>query len=382
MDQVLPPDAREDLIARGYSRRSFARIAALLAGGAAVMARSGQALAQPAAAGPVARIDANECWVGPFAPAAAAGAAAIATGNRYTSAAQRGDFIKTLAAIEGVPESHVNPWPGSSDPLARVIVTFCSPQRGLVIANPTFELAGSVAQWLGAKTSAVPLTPAYAHDVRAMLAADPNAGVYYICTPNNPTGGVTGLADVEWLVANKPKGSVVLLDEAYIHFSHAKSGAYLAAKGQDVIVLRTFSKIFGMAGMRMGATICDPAITARMLRYDGTMATYALPNPTLATATQALKETALIAARREEMIRARTTSLAVLEKRGLSYLPTDANFFMVDWKKPAKAVQQAMLGEGVAIGRSWPIWPNVSRVTVGSAEDMAAFDRAVVKLGL
>src|SRR6201999_4450599 len=117
-------------------------------------------------------IGANECWTGPLAPGAAAAAAAVATGNRYTGS-QRDAFIKALSAVEKVPVEYVMPGPGSSDPLARIVVTYCSPSRGLVIANPTFELAPSVGKYIGAKVTEVPMTKDHAHDVRAMLAADP-----------------------------------------------------------------------------------------------------------------------------------------------------------------------------------------------------------------
>lgn len=380
-DHRLPQEAEAELLDRGWSRRSLGRIAGLLAVGAGLAGtvRPKDALAQAEAA--KVRIDANECWVGPFDPAAKAADAAVITGNRYTGP-QRDAFLKAVAEVEGVPTSHVMPWTGSSDPLARVIVTFCSPQRGLVIADPTFELAGSVASWLKVPVAKVPLTADHAHDVKAMLAADPNAGVYYVCTPNNPTGTLTGLPDIEWLVANKPPGSVVLVDEAYIHFSGAKSAAYLAAQDKDVVVLRTFSKLFGMAGMRMGLTITKPAFGAKLLRYDGMMATFALPNPSLVAATTSLTQAELIAARRAEMRKARAEAFKVLDQQKLAYLPSDANMFMVDWGKPAKEVQKAFAAEGVAIGRSWPIWPNRSRITVGSMDDMHAFNAAVIKLGL
>jgi histidinol-phosphate aminotransferase len=379
-------DLADDLIARGYSRRSLGRVFGLLAAGAAVgplvapraFAQTSAAAASAPAKAKV-HIGANECWTGPLAPGAKAAAEAVATGNRYTGS-QREEFAKALASVEGVPVDHIMVWPGSSDPMARIIVTYCSPTRGLVIADPTFELAGSVAKYIGAPVKAVPLTKGYAHDVKAMLAADPNAGVYYICTPNNPSATLTGLADVEWLVANKPAGSVVLLDEAYIHFSDAPSGAYLAAKGKDVIVLRTFSKLFGMAGMRLGATIANPAVMMKTMRYDGMMATYALPNPSLVCGTASLTAADLIAQRRAEMVKVRGGTLALLDKRGIAYIPPQANFFMVDWKKPARNMQKAFSDKGVEIGRSWPVWPTMSRVTVGSAAEMDAFNKALVEL--
>ena len=104
----------------------------------------------------------------------------------------------------------------------------------------------------------VPLTKTYAHDVKAMLAAAPDAGVFYVCTPNNPTGTLTSHSDIEYLVENKPKGSIVLVDEAYIHFSDAPSVMDLVKAGKDVILLRTFSKIYGHGGLALWSGIRPP----------------------------------------------------------------------------------------------------------------------------
>jgi histidinol-phosphate aminotransferase len=100
--------------------------------------------------------------------------------------------------------------------------------------------------------------------VKAMLAADPNAGMYYLCSPNNPTGTVTPLAEIEWLLANKPVGSIVVIDEAYTHLAGVPTASSMAAAGKDVVVLRTFSKIFGMAGMRMGYVMARPDLIDRV----------------------------------------------------------------------------------------------------------------------
>jgi histidinol-phosphate aminotransferase len=327
------------------------------------------------------RIGANECWTGPLAPGQAAAAKIIASGNRYSPHDERGDFIKAVMAVEGVPYDHVAPWPGSSDPLSRAVVSFCSPTRGLVTADPTFELAGRTAEWLKVPVKRVPLTADYVHDVKAMLAADPNAGLYYVCTPNNPTGTITPLADLEWLLDNKPADAMVLIDEAYTHFAGVPTASYLAAKRKDVVVMRTFSKIFGMAGMRMGYIMTDPVNIAKMMRYDGGMQSGALPLPSLACATASLTAAPLIAARRGEMQVARGIALDHLKARGLDVKPTSANMFMIDWKtKQAKDMQAAFRTQSVEIGRSWPIWPTVSRVTVGSAAEMKAFCMALDKV--
>lgn len=379
----LPEEAQDDLRARGFSRRQLGRIAMVFGMGAAAAATMGRpawaaaGVVDPAPKAKI-RLGANECWIGPFESGQAAARASLAVGNRYDAHGEREDFIRTVSALEGVPGDHVAPWPGSSDPLSRTIVTFCSPTRGLVTADPTFELGWHTAEWLGAPIKRVPLKPDYTHDVKAMVAADPNAGLFYVCTPNNPTGTVTPVADIEWLVANKPAGSVVLIDEAYTQFANVPTCSHLAAAGKDVVVMRTFSKIFGMAGMRMGYVMARPDIIAKMMRYDGGMQSGALPKPSLVCATASLTDAAMIAARRKEMQEARAMTFEHLKKRGLSYIPSNANMFMVDWKtRQANDVRLAMRAQDIEIGRSWSIWPTMSRVTVGSMSEMTEFCKAL-----
>ena len=383
----LADEAQDDLLHRGYSRRQLLRIASVFGASALTLAATAGRPAwasggvpDPAPEAKV-RIGANECWTGPLAPGQAAAAAIISSSNRYAPKDQRGDFIRAVMQVEKVPFDHVAPWPGSSDPLSRSVVTFCSPSRGLVTADPTFELAGRTAEWLGVPVKRVPLRPDFTHDVKAMLAADPNAGLYYVCSPNNPTGTVTPLADIEWLVANKPAGALVIIDEAYTHFAGVPTASYMAAAAKDVIVVRTFSKIFGMAGMRMGYVMTRPDIIAKMMRYDGGMQSGALPMPSLACATASLTAADLIAARRNQMRQAREMTLEHLKKRKMTVIRTDANMFMVDWRsKRAPDMQAAFRTQGVEIGRSWPIWQTVSRVTVGSMADMEAFCAALDKV--
>ena len=392
MTAMLSKDAKIDLLERGYSRRQLGRVSALL-GLQAVAATSaltlprGAALAattpasvahRPDLSGMV-RIGSNECWTGPFPKATAAGAAMVQHGNRYEPSDVRQTLIENVSSVEKVPVSHILPWPGSSDPLARTVVTFCSPTRGLVTADPTFEEAWRVGDWLKIKVTKVPLRPEnrYATDVRAMVAADPNAGLYYVCSPNNPTGTVTPLADIAWLVENKPAGSMVLVDEAYLHFAGTPSAVALVAQNKDVVVLRTFSKIFGMAGLRLGLSMARPDLHARMMRYDGQMQSGALSIVALAAGGTGVLLASDIANRRQEMIDAREATFAHLNSRGLHTLPSDANMFMVDWQKPAAQMKTAFAARQIDIGRSWKIWPTRSRITVGSASDMKSFCSAV-----
>ena len=387
MDQtnIVREEVRDDVLSRGYSRRQLAQIATVFGVGAAAATLGRPAWASGGVPDPAptakVRIGANECWTGPLEPGQAAARAMVTNGNRYSPHDERGDFIKAVMSVEGVPYDHVAPWPGSSDPLSRSIVTFCSPTRGLVTADPTFELAGRTAAWLKVPVKAVPLTPDHRHDVKAMVAADPTAGLFYICTPNNPTGTITPLADIEWLLANKPADAMVLIDEAYTHFAGVPTASYLAAKRNDVIVMRTFSKIFGMAGLRLGYIMTNPDNIAKMMRYDGGMQSGALPVTSLACGTASLTAATLIADRRAQMQAARGMALDHLKQRGLTVVPTNANMFMIDWKtKQAKDMQAAFRTQSVEIGRSWPIWPTVSRVTVGSMAEMKAFCMALDKV--
>src|SRR5207245_8911677 len=137
---------------------------------------------------------------------------------------------------------YVHAFPGSSNPLNFGVRAFTSPQKSYVTADPGYEAGMFAAEAAGARVVKVPLTKTYAHDVKGMLAAGSDAGLFYVCTPNNPTGTLTSHSDIEYLVENKPKGSVILVDEAYIHFSTAPSTLDLVKAGKDVIVLRTFSK--------------------------------------------------------------------------------------------------------------------------------------------
>src|SRR5580700_9680653 len=168
------------------------------------------------------RIDANENPLGPGASAREAAAAIVPQGGRYSDWLTD-DLVKTLAEMEGLKLEQVRVYAGSSEPLHHTVAAFASPQRSYVTADPGYEAGMFAAHAVGAKVVKIPLTKTYAHDVKAMLAAGTDAGVFYICSPNNPTGTLTSHSDIEFLVAHKPKDAIVLIDEAYIHLSEAPS---------------------------------------------------------------------------------------------------------------------------------------------------------------
>src|SRR6516225_9959771 len=261
---------KRDLLSRGFSRRNFGRIAAMITAGASLPFYNEPAMAQLSAVRGMppdaVKINANENPLGPCPDALEAIHSVAKNGGRYLYEETFG-MQEILAEQEGVKANYVQPYAGSSAPLHQAVLAFTSPSKPLVIADPGYEAGERAAKFIGSKVVKVPLTKDYAHDVKKMAKADANAGLIYVCNPNNPTGTLTSKAEIEWLVANKPAGSIVLLDEAYTHISGAPFNSDLVAAGKDIIILRTFSKIYGMAGLRAGAALARPDLLQKFVPY-------------------------------------------------------------------------------------------------------------------
>ncbi len=365
----------------GLTRRDLGRLLTLATAGATLPFYNEQALAQDlrsiADIPPDAiRINANENPLGPCPEAREAAARVVEQGGRYQFNETRG-FVAAMAESVGLPETHVLPFGGSSDPLHRSVLAFTSASKPLVTADPGYEAPERAAKFIGAKVVRVPLRPDFSHDAPAMAAADPDAGVIYICNPNNPTGTVTRKSDIDALIAKKPKGTIVVIDEAYIHFSASAVPAidHILAD-RDVIVLRTFSKIYGLAGLRAGAALGRPDLLERLAGYGIGI----LPVVGLAAARASLGVKALVPDRRREAASVREDLFAWLAKKGYKFIPSEANMVMVDSGRPAKAFADAMLRHKVAIGRPWPTLPTHSRVTIGTRAEMAAFQAAMERV--
>jgi histidinol-phosphate aminotransferase len=360
------------------SRRSFLGISAAASAALALRIVTEPMLAR-AAQGPAPRngvmIDANENPLGPCTSAREAAAAIVAQGGRYSDWLTD-DLVNTLAETEGLKPEQIRVYPGSSEPLHHTVAVFASPQRSYVTADPGYEAGMFNAEAIGAKVVKVPLTKTYAHDVKAMAAIS-DAGVFYVCSPNNPTGTLTRHSDIEYLVENKPKGSVVLIDEAYIHFCDAPSAMDLVKAGKDVILLRTFSKIYGMAGLRCGAVFARPDLIEKIETYAGWNA---MPITALVAASASLNDKQLVPERKRINARVRGEVFAWLDKNGYSYVPSEANFFMLDTKRPAKPAIDAMAKQNVYIGRIWPSMPTYTRITIGTAPEMEQFQAAWQKV--
>jgi histidinol-phosphate aminotransferase len=382
----------------GLSRRSFLRgvgaasVAAASLPGFAAVQGSGSSHAprgvldgdMSSLGGPlddgIVTISMNENPLGPPQSALDAIAKTAAVGNRY-----HGDLIQTTVStaidLFGMRRGYVGLFPGSAGALNLALMSNIGPGKALVYGDPSYEQAPGVADIVGAPKFGVKLTSTYAHDVRKMVAATPHAGAYYIVNPNNPTGTMTPKQDIVWLLKNKPAGSVVIVDEAYHHFSDGESCIDLVAKDEDIIVTRTFSKIYGMAGLRAGLVFARPEYFQKfraIAPYAPSLASVSIASAAAANA--ALLDSELVPLRRKINADNRSETLEFLTKRGYAVIPgSQANFFMVDTKRPGGEFQSAMLGENVMIGRTWNSMPTYVRVSVGTRSEMAKFQAAFVK---
>jgi histidinol-phosphate/aromatic aminotransferase/cobyric acid decarboxylase-like protein len=300
----------------------------------------------------VVRITSNENPMGPTKEGIEAMARVGPLGWRYDPRGENLEFQGLLESTENVKPGYVNGYPGSSVPLANSVAAFCSPTRPWIIGSPGY--GAGAGRFIGNKVIQVPLRKDYSHDVQAMIKADPNAGAFYICNPYNPTGTLTARADFEYILANKRKDAVLVIDEAYVHFGGPEIySTELVRQGKDVVVLRTFSKIYGMAGLRAGALYGRPDLLAKVAEFGrgGHL-------PVTATACAAFSMKVLPAMQKERMeINKRNRDLAFehLEKIGVSYIPTMSNFFMMSVK--------GMTGEQV--GKRLNIKENVAVIGIG-----------------
>ncbi|HVI09335.1 MAG TPA: pyridoxal phosphate-dependent aminotransferase [Candidatus Binatia bacterium] len=321
-------------------------------------------------------IDSNENPLGPCSAAREAMSAIIPQGGRYSDHLTE-EVIQTFAASEGLRKENIRIFAGSTPALHFGVKTFTSPQRSYVTADPGYEAGMFAAQSVHARVVKVPLTNNYSHDIRAMLAAAPDAGLFYICTPNNPTGTLTSHSDVEFLVENKPKDSVVMVDEAYLHFTEARSTVDLVKAGKDVIVLRTFSKAYGMAGLRCGFAIARPDLLDKLMDAAGWNF---MPVTAVVAASASLKDANVVPERRRINAEIRRQTFEWLDRNGYPYIPSESNCFLLNVKRPGKEVIDAMAKQNVFIGRIWPVMPTCVRITVGTHDEMQQFQAALQKI--
>ena len=321
----------------------------------------------------VVRLDSNENPNGPGAAALAAVRGALGEAARYP----RQPITALRAAVAssfGVAPDHILLGCGSTDILRAAVYAFTSPARALVTASPTFENPANDAERIGAPVRAIPVAASDLRlDLAAMADAAKDAGLVFLCNPNNPTSTVHGADAVKEFVARtlrEAPDATILIDEAYHEYvddPRYASAVPLALADPRVVVSRTFSKVYGMAGLRVGYAIGQPKTVQAMARH------------TLSIGVNQLGAAAALAGlgarehvERERALNRTTRSFTqrAFESMGFRCAESQTNFLMVDLRRDSKPFRAACKESGVLVGRPFPPLDNYARVTIGTMPEM------------
>jgi histidinol-phosphate aminotransferase len=366
------------------SRRKFAQL--LGAGAAAAVARPALSFAKAAATvagtsvgAAVTRLSSNENPFGPSPGALQAMRGAFGVACRYPD--EYGDeLVTSIANLNGVPREQILLGDGSGELLKLCADVFTGPLTNskssaggtLVVADPTFEAILYHAKLNGAEIVKIPLTVSFAHDLPKMRTAA-KKGLVYICNPNNPTASISPKIGVREFIESAPNDTIILVDEAYYHYADSsdyESVIPLVKDHPNLIVARTFSKIYGMAGLRCGYCVAQ-SYTIERLR--ARQAWDSINIMALAAASASLQEPDQVTNGRTLNAETRAFTIAELEKMGYQTIPSQANFIMFDAKRPVVPLIQSLKQRKIVVGRLFPAMPSHMRLTIGKRAEMESF---------
>ncbi|WP_318840671.1 pyridoxal phosphate-dependent aminotransferase [Reichenbachiella ulvae] len=329
----------------------------------------------------LARLMANENPYGPSPMGLEAFTKAAASGNRYAWS-ELFALIDKIAAKEGVTAENILMGPGSSDILEKVGMVFFLEGGNIVSADPSYMSMMKVAEAIGATWKGVPLKKDWSHDLKAMeKAIDADTKLVYICNPNNPTGSLTDFDELRDFCSRVSDRVPVFVDEAYLDFldePEKKSMVDLVARGKNVIVARTFSKIYGMAGLRVGYGVGLTETMARLSKI--TRGGMGISYPSVYAATAALDDSAFIKKSKDLNTETREYVCGELKKMGIKYVPSYTSFVIFPIEMDGQEYLSAMQAEGVLVrafefmGQKW------CRVSMGTMDEMKQFVGAFKKV--
>jgi histidinol-phosphate aminotransferase len=366
------------IMSTAISRRGFAKILGTSAAYAALrpsISMSAPALrlvSSASKAAAVVRLSSNENPYGPSPMALKAMTDAFSLAWRYPDEHEQA-LVDALAKLHGVAAEQILLGNGSGEILKVAAAAFTSTGKKLVVGNPTFEAILAHARTAQADVVKIDLTPDYAHDLPKMLAAANGAGLVYICNPNNPTASITHRDQIRAFLAKLPGHTIALIDEAYHHYVESndyESVIPLVKQYPNLIVARTFSKIYGMAGLRCGYCVARPELIQRM-RSQQTWDSVNIM--ALVAATASLQDSEQVEQGRRRNSEVKKFVYAELDKSGFKWIPSHANFLMIDLRREVKPMIAAMRERNVQVGRVFPALPNSMRVTIGTRPQMETF---------
>ena len=359
------------------SRRSFSK----LMGVSAAYAAFGPAIKLKASTSPsnIVRLSSNENPYGPSPAALKAMTDGFSLAWRYPD--EYADMLADeLARLHAVPAGQILLGDGSGEILKLSAAAFTSKDKKLVLANPTFEAIARHADVANADVVKIDLTPDYSHDLKKMLAAANGAGLIYICNPNNPTASITPKNELAEFLAKLSPTTTVLVDEAYHHYVETKdyeSVIPLVQQYPNLIVARTFSKIYAMAGLRCGYCVTQRPNISAMKTHQVWDSVNIMA---LVAALASLKDADQVIRGRKLNSEVKKSVCSELDGLGYRYIPSHANFMMIDLRREVRPVLDAFRGRGVEVGRLFPALPNFMRVTVGTGSEMKQFMSAFREL--
>jgi histidinol-phosphate aminotransferase len=358
------------------SRRKFAQLLGAGAAASVVMPAASRLLAaEPLAKSTISgvvRLSANENPYGPSPKALKAMTDYFGLACRYPDE-HNNALIDMLAKLNDVNRDQILLGDGSSEILQLCADTFTGKERGkLVAADPTFEAIIDNASVNDAEVVKVPLTNSFSHDLPKMVAAA-KEGLIYICNPNNPTASITPKNELHEFIAKAPRGTMILVDEAYFHYADSPDYESMIPFVRDhpnLIVARTFSKIYGMAGLRCGYCVAQQE-TIKQLRAHQMWDSVNIM--ALAAAIANLDDPDQVPNGQRLNREAKAFTIGELERKGYKTIPSQANFIMVDCKRPIVPLISALGDRNVHVGRLFPALPNHMRVTIGKRNEMETF---------
>ena len=332
-------------------------------------------------AGRLIRLDKNENPYGASPAAAAAMRQGLESCNRYPDATEA--LQEKIAEAHKVRPEQVVLGCGSSEVLRMAANEFLAPGKNVVLAAPTYDLIALFAQQNGAEVRAIPLTPEHSHDLKAMLArCDASTAAVYVCNPNNPTGSVTPRAELDEFLHKMPGNVPIIIDEAYHHYATGPSGFYtsfLERPGDGrLIVLRTFSKIYGLAGLRVGYAVAAPEMAQRLRRH---RLQFGVNTVALRAAAAALDDSEHIRACVKKNLDERTDFESHAIFRHLRIVDSQTNFIAMKVHRPLEEVRELFQKNGIVLGPAVPTMDQYVRISIGAHDEMQEFWRVYDLLG-
>jgi histidinol-phosphate aminotransferase len=298
----------------------------------------------------------------------------VVSGNRYPRT-EYDTLIEKLAALHRVKPEQIVLGCGSGEILAMAAVAFLRPGKKLVQAVPTFPSLGKLAQAAGVEVASVPLNKRYEHDLDAMLdATRTSTRLVYIVNPNNPTGTITPRKEIETFISKLPAEVTVLIDEAYHHFvtPNVEYESFLDRHFDDprIIVARTFSKVYGLAGMRIGYAVATQEMAKRL---PAGFPNWSVSVVSARAASAALDDVEYVRLGIKRNSDDRQEFMNQVNARMLRAIDSQTNFAMVNPMRPPDEVIEHLKKNHILIGPKYPVLDKYIRVSLGTPGEMQAF---------